>query len=98
MLVSLTFKQVREEGLPAWREDHLLYSPVLDMILTAELRDGDDRLDVRSSSLRGDEPDTRIGWHHLRECRCACCHDARDLLVHDDVWQQASSTSAARRR
>ena len=98
MLVSLTFNQVREAGLPAWREDHLIYSPVLDIILTAELRAGDDRLDVRSSSLRGDEPETRVGWHHLRECRCAHCRSSRQVQVQDDVWQRASSTSAARRR
>jgi hypothetical protein len=97
MLVSLTFLQVREAGLPAWREDNLLYSPVLDCILSATIREDDGRLDVRSSSLRGDEPDLRDGWHHLRECRCARCHDARQAVVHDDVWQRASSATAARR-
>jgi hypothetical protein len=90
MLVSLTFRQVREAGLFAFREDHLLYTPTLDAILTASILDGpekDDakRLDIRSSSLQGDEADARIGWHHLRECRCVYCREARLQLAHDDA-------------
>ena len=90
MLVSLTFRQVREAGLFAWREDHLVYTPTLDTILSATSRDGDEKradmwLDVRSSSLSGDEPDMRVGWHHLRECRCVHCRDARQVLLHDDA-------------
>jgi hypothetical protein len=90
MLVSLTFSQVREAGLFAFREDHLLYTPTLDAILSTSYGEGaeqdvDGHLDVRSSSLRGDEPDTRIGWHHLRECRCAYCREARMQLMHDDA-------------
>ena len=82
MLVSLTFHQVREAGLFAWREDQLLYAPTLDSILSVSNGDGteDDPgagLNVRSSSLRGDEPDARLGWHHLRECRCVYCREAR---------------------
>ena len=79
MLVSLTFSQVREAGLFAFREDHLLYTPTLGAILTVSSCDGEEQtthLDVRSSSLRGDEPDLRIGWHHLRECRCVHCRAA----------------------
>jgi len=34
---------------------------------------------------QGDEPDLRIGWHHLRECRCACCRATRRQLLHDDA-------------
>jgi hypothetical protein len=98
MMVSLTFNQVREAGLPAWREDHLLYSPTLDIILSAMTRSGDDRLDVRSSSLRGDEPEMQTGWHHLRECRCVRCREVRQGLVHEGVWQRASSSTAARSR
>jgi hypothetical protein len=90
MLVSLTFIQVREAGLFAFREDHLLYTPTLDAILTTSSRDDDEEqlnghLDVRSSSLRGDEPGLRIGWHHLRECRCVHCRAARLQLLHDDA-------------
>jgi hypothetical protein len=88
MLVSLTFSQVREAGLFAYREDHLLYTPTLDAILTVSSRDGEEQtahLDVRSSSLRGDEPDLRLGWHHLRECRCVHCRAARLQLLHDDA-------------
>ena len=82
MLVSITYSQVREAGLFAWREDHLLYSPSHDAILSASNCDGsaDDpglHLDVHSSSLQGDEPETSLGWHHLRECRCVHCRDAR---------------------
>ena len=89
-MISLTFSQVREAGLFAFREDHLLYTPTLDAILTVSGRDGteetaDGHLDVRSSSLRGDEPDVRIGWHHLRECRCVYCREARLLVLHDDA-------------
>jgi hypothetical protein len=81
---------VREAGLFAFREDHLLYAPSLDSILSTSYRaapekDGDAHLDVRSSSLRGDEPDARIGWHHLRECRCVYCREARLVLLHDDA-------------
>jgi hypothetical protein len=90
MLVSLTFHQVREAGLFAFREDHLVYTPTLDSILTVSSCEGveggqDPPLDVRSSSLRGDEPDTRIGWHHLRECHCVYCREARLQLLHDDA-------------
>jgi hypothetical protein len=90
MLVSLTFSQVREAGLFAWREDHLVYAPSLDAILTVFGVDGSGEhstahLDVRSSSLRGDEPDVRIGWHHVRECRCVYCRHDRLLLLHDDA-------------
>lgn len=90
MLVSLTFSQVREAGLFAFREDHLLYTPTLDAILTVSGRDANEgqatgHLDVRSSSLRGDEPDMRIGWHHLRECRCVYCRNARLAMVHNDA-------------
>lgn len=90
MLVSLTFSQVREAGLFAWREDHLLYTPTLDAILTVSPCDGSwqdagAHLDVRTSSLRGDEPDARIGWHHLRECRCVYCRESRLQLMHDDA-------------
>ena len=89
MLVSLTFSQVREAGLFAWREDHLLYAPSLDAILNVFGAQGTEEytsthIDVRSSSLRGDEPDTRIGWHHLRECGCVYCRHDR-LLLHDDA-------------
>jgi len=89
MMVSLTFGQVREAGLFAWREDHILYTPTLDSILSVSSRDRTEgdvgmHLDVRSSSLRGDEPDMRFGWRHLRECRCMHCRDARLLLL-DDV-------------
>jgi hypothetical protein len=90
MLVSLTFSQVREAGLFAFREDHLLYTPTLDAILTTSSGDAAEEhsnghLDVRSSSLRGDEPDLRIGWHHLRECHCVYCREARLRLMHDDA-------------
>jgi hypothetical protein len=90
MLVSLTFSQVREAGLFAFREDHLVYTPTLDAILTTSIEDGteeggDHHLDVRSSSLTGDESDVRIGWHHLRECRCVYCREARLQLLHDDA-------------
>jgi hypothetical protein len=90
MLVSLTFSQVRETGLFAWREDHLLYTPTLDAILSAAVVGGDaerpgTRLDVRSSSLSGDEPNMGMGWHHMRECRCVYCRDGRLMLVHDDA-------------
>jgi hypothetical protein len=90
MLVSLSFSQVREAGLFAWREDHLLYTPTLDAILNATTRDGDGedpvaRLDVSASSQSGDEPDMREGWHHLRECRCVYCRDARLVYLHDDA-------------
>lgn len=88
MLVSLTFSQVREAGLFAFREDQLLYTPTLDAILTVSSCDGEGQtahLDVRSSSLRGGEPDLRIGWHHLRECRCVYCRTARLQLLHDDA-------------
>ncbi len=90
MLVSLSFSQVREAGLFAFREDHLVYTPTLDTILTTSSREGSEdhlngHLDVRSSSLRGDEPDVRIGWHHLRECRCVYCREARLQLMHDDA-------------
>ena len=90
MLVSLTLRQVREAGLFAFREDHLVYTPTLDAILTVSSCNGaeegrTDHLDVRSSSLRGDEPDARIGWHHLRECHCVYCREARLQLVHDDA-------------
>jgi hypothetical protein len=90
MLVSLSFSQVREAGLFAFREDHLLYTPTLDAILAVTHREGDEedcdgRLDVLSSSLRGDEPNVRIGWHHLRECRCVYCREARLQMIHDDA-------------
>jgi hypothetical protein len=90
MLVSLTFSQVREAGLFAFREDHLLYTPTLDAILKVSGRGGNEEmanvhLDVRSSSISGDDPDVRIGWHHLRECRCVHCREARLLLMHDDA-------------
>lgn len=90
MLVSLSFSQIREAGLFAWREDHLLYTPTLDAIVSATTLDGneerpDPRLDVRSSSLSGDEPDMRVGWHHLRECRCVYCRNAHQVLLHDDA-------------
>ena len=90
MLVSLTFSQVREAGLFAWREDHLVYTPTLDAILSVSSNSQTDaatgmHLDVRSSSMRGDEPDMRIGWHHIRECRCVYCRSARDVLLHDDA-------------
>jgi hypothetical protein len=90
MLVSLTFSQVREAGLFAFREDHLVYTPTLDAILTVSIGESPEEgqashLDVRSSSLRGDEPDTRIGWHHLRECHCVYCREARLQLLHDDA-------------
>ena len=90
MLVSLTFSQIREAGLFAFREDHLLYTPTLDTILATSSHDdteedGDGRLDVRSSSLSGDEPDARLGWHHLRECRCVYCREARLQLMLDDA-------------
>ena len=90
MLVSLTFSQVREAGLFAFREDHLVYTPTLDAILTVSIGESPEEgqaahLDVRSSSLRGDEPDARIGWHHLRECHCVYCREARLQLVHDDA-------------
>ena len=88
MLVSLTFSQVREAGLFAFREDHLLYTPTLDAILTVSSCDSEEQtthLYVRSSSLRGDEPDLRIGWHHLRECRCAYRRAARLQLLRDDA-------------
>jgi hypothetical protein len=88
MLVSLTFSQVREAGLFAFREDHLLYTPTLDAILLTTSQDGTGkgaggRLDVRSSSILGDEPEMRLGWHHLRECRCVYCREARLQMVHD---------------
>ena len=90
MLVSLTFSQVREAGLFAFRDDHLLYTPTLDAILAASRHDGteegaDGHFDVRSSSLLGDEPDARFGWHHLRECRCVYCREARLQLMLDDA-------------
>jgi len=90
MLVSLTFSQVREAGLFAFREDHLLYTPTLDAILSVASGDGaaegaGSHLDVRTSSLRGDEPDTRIGWHHLRECRCVYCREARLQFMRGDA-------------
>jgi len=88
MLVSLSFGQVREAGLFAWREDHLLYTPTLDAILTVWRRNGTQgdagtHLDVRSSLLDGTELDTRLGWHHLRECRCVYCRDARLAMSPD---------------
>jgi hypothetical protein len=90
MLVSLRFSQVREAGLFAWREDHFLYTPTLDAILSATTHDGDHerpvaQFDVSSSSLSGDEPDMRDGWHHLRECRCVYCRDARLVYLHDNA-------------
>jgi hypothetical protein len=89
MLVSLTFSQVREAGLFAWREDHLVYTPSLDAILSVSTLAGNGgnsgtRLDMRSSSMDGDELGSRLGWHHLRECRCVHCRDGRMLLSHDD--------------
>jgi hypothetical protein len=88
MLVSLTFGQVREAGLFAWREDHLLYTPTLDAILTVSSRNGTQEdavthLDVRSSLLDGTELETHLGWHHLRECRCIHCRDARLAMSPD---------------
>lgn len=89
MLGSLTFRQVREAGLFAWREDHLLYTPTLDAILSTATLDKSNerpsRFDVRSSSMSGYEPEMRFGWHHLRECRCVYCRDGRLVLVHDDA-------------
>jgi hypothetical protein len=90
MQVSLSFSQVREAGLFAWREDHLLYTPSLDAILSVSRADGTEegaapRLDMRSSSLDGDEQAMRFGWHHLRECRCVHCRDGRLKLVSDNA-------------
>lgn len=34
---------------------------------------------------QGDEPDLRIGWQDLRECRCAYCRAARLQLLRDDA-------------
>jgi hypothetical protein len=83
MLVSITYSQVREAGLFAWRDDHFIYTPTLDAILSVSDGTGDDagaRLDVHSSSLHGNEPEMRLGWHHLRECRCVHCREARLLI------------------
>ena len=89
MLVSLTFSQVRAAGLFAFREDRLVYTPTLDSILTVSGCDGVEAgqapFDVRSSSLRGDEPAARAGWHHVRECHCVYCREARLQLLHDDA-------------
>jgi hypothetical protein len=90
MLVSLSFSQVREAGLFAWRDDHVLYSPSLDAILSVLSVDGTEeapraRLDMRSSSLGGDDRAMRLGWHHLRECRCVHCRDGRLKLLLDDA-------------
>ena len=47
-------------------------------------------LDVRSNSLRGDEPDARLSWHHLRECRCVYCREARLQLLLDEAEPEKS--------
>ena len=90
MLVSITFSQVREAGLFAWREDHFLYAPAQDAILSVSNHDGsaDDpgpHPDVHSSPLLGDQPEMRLGWHHLRECHCVHCRDARLQSMIDDA-------------
>jgi hypothetical protein len=36
-------------------------------------------------SPRCNEPDARLGWHHLRECRCAHCREARLRQMLDEA-------------
>ena len=89
MLVSLTFRQVREAGLFAWRSDHYLYTPSLDAILLTGTgpfteKEPKGRFDVRIGELSGGDAEMRLGWHHLRECRCVHCREGRLHLASED--------------
>lgn len=91
MLVALTYAQVREAGLFAWRSDDFIYTPSLDRILgvvsrTRNEQHPDGVLDIVASSLLGDETAMLRDWHHVRECHCVYCRAGR---LRDDVSEDA---------
>jgi hypothetical protein len=91
MLVALTYTQVREAGLFAWRGDDFIYTPSLDRILGVVSRTRSEQhpngvLDIVASSVLGDEPGMLRDWHHVRECQCAYCRAGR---LRDDAREDA---------
>jgi hypothetical protein len=79
----LTLDQVRKAGRLAWHPaHHYLFSDgrLLRVVLFSPLRSDLTALitmNLRPSSLHGDEGHIQSGWRHLEECDCALCQDAR---------------------
>jgi hypothetical protein len=78
----LTFGQVRQAGRLAWHPaHHYLYASgqLLRVVLFSPPR-GDPpfpvTLNLRPSSLHGDEQHIQTGWRHLDACDCQFCQDA----------------------
>ena len=84
----LTFAQVREAGVFAWRPDHYVYvDGRLLRDIGAHGADGsiDPPLHFVPSVMTGDEPFLNGNWRHLDDCSCFLCsyHEAMQtrLLV-----------------
>ena len=79
----LTLDQVRQADRLAWHPvHHYLFSEgrLLRVVLSSPLS-GDQTthiaMNLRPSSLHGDEQPIHSGWRHLEECDCDFCQDAR---------------------
>jgi len=84
---SLTFGQVREAGVFAWRPDHYVYADGkllrdvgarnLDHYLGGYANDPP--MHFVPSTMKGDEPFLHSGWRHVDGCECFICtfHEMR---------------------
>jgi hypothetical protein len=79
----LTLDQVRKAGRLAWHSaHHYLFSEgrLLRVVIFSPLRSDPTAhitMNLRPSSLHGDERHIQNGWRHLEECDCGFCQDAR---------------------
>jgi hypothetical protein len=96
MSVSLTFQEVEEAGLFAWRRDHFLFLP--EQQCFARVVDGEQRadvegLDIRRSDMRGDESGMQKGWHHFPDCHCRFCQTGHIAEIVDEILGEATSNA-----
>jgi hypothetical protein len=79
----LTLDQVRQAGRLAWHPArHYLFSEgrLLRVVLFSPLRSdltAPISMNLRPSSLHGDEQYIQNGWRHFEECDCGFCLDAK---------------------
>ena len=79
----LTLDQVRQAGRLAWHpKNHYLFSEgrLLRVVLFSPLRNNPPSpvtINLRPSSLHGDEQHIQNGWRHLDDCDCVFCSGAK---------------------
>jgi hypothetical protein len=79
----LTLEEVRQAGRLAWHPTHhYLYADgrLLRLVLFSPLRSDPPfpiALNLRPSTLHGNEQHIQSGWRHLEDCDCPFCQDAK---------------------